>query len=83
MTHPTLTPRGFQTELAALAERLRHHVEQHVPGFSTQPEEQARRQHRARREFHFFAKTYFPHYISKQDSVLHTYLVPDRNFSKH
>lgn len=74
MTHPTLTPKGFQTELAALAERLRRHVERHVPGFSTEPEVQTRRQQRARREFQYFAKTYFPHYISPHDSVLHTYL---------
>ncbi|MEO5363740.1 MAG: phage terminase large subunit [Magnetococcus sp. DMHC-8] len=74
MTHPALTPRGFQTELAALAERLRRHVAQHVPGFSTRPEEQTRRRQRADRELQFFARTYFPHYISRHDSVLHTYL---------
>ncbi|MBF0462933.1 MAG: phage terminase large subunit [Magnetococcales bacterium] len=74
MTHPTLTPKGFQTELAALAERLRRHQEQNLPGFSTQSAEQTRRQRRARKEFHYFAKTYFPHYISRHESVLHTYL---------
>ncbi|MEO5355227.1 MAG: phage terminase large subunit [Magnetococcus sp. XQGC-1] len=74
MTHPKLTPRAFQTELAALAAELRRHVERHVPGFSTEPEVQRRRQRRARKEFQYFAKTYFPHYISRHDSVLHTYL---------
>ncbi|MEO5341656.1 MAG: phage terminase large subunit [Magnetococcus sp. MYC-9] len=74
MTPPVLTPKGFQTELAALAERLRRHVEQNVPGFSSQPEVQRRRQRRARKEFQYFAKTYFPHYISRHDSLLHTYL---------
>ncbi|MBF0161759.1 MAG: phage terminase large subunit [Magnetococcales bacterium] len=74
MTASTLTPKHFQAELAALAARLRQQVERHVPGFSTQADEQSRRQQRALKEFQFFAKTYFPHYISRHDSLLHTYL---------
>ena len=74
MTHPTLTPKAFQTELTGLAAQLRRHIELNVSGLGSQPEEQMRRQRRARKEFQYFAKTYFPHYISRHDSVLHTYL---------
>ena len=74
MTHPTLTPKAFQAELAILAGRLRHLIDMHVSGLGSGQEACARRQARARKEFQFFAKTYFPHYISKHDSVLHTYL---------
>lgn len=74
MPHPTLTPKEFQAELNTLAGKLRYFTEMHISGLGVTPEEKSRRQTRARKEFQFFAKTYFPHYISRHDSVLHTYL---------
>ena len=74
MTHPTLTPKEFQAQLAELSEKLRSFTKMHVSGLGTNPETMRRRQARARKELRFFAKTYFPHYISRHDSVLHTYL---------
>lgn len=74
MTHPTLTPKGFQVEVAALAEHVRLLADMQRSGLPFTPEETVRRQARARKELHYFAKTYFSHYISQHDSVLHTYL---------
>ena len=74
MTHPTLTAKEFRAELSALSTKLRHFTEMHVSGLGASPEEGERRQTRARKEFQFFAKTYFPHYISRHDSDLHRYL---------
>ena len=74
MRHSTLTAKGFQAELATLSEKLRYFNDMHTSGLGTGPEEKVQRQARAKEEFHYFAKTYFPHYISQHDSVLHTYL---------
>ncbi|MBF0095753.1 MAG: phage terminase large subunit [Magnetococcales bacterium] len=75
MTHPNSTQiKRFRSDLTALAERLRQQNEYENTGLSTHPEERQRRTQRAQREFRFFAKTYFPHYISSHDSLLHSYL---------
>ncbi|WP_130471080.1 phage terminase large subunit [Candidatus Magnetaquicoccus inordinatus] len=70
----TLPVKRFRSELAALATRLRQHSEDEAIGLSRVPADRQRRLQRAKREFRFFAKTYFPHYISPHDSQLHTYL---------
>ncbi len=75
MTHSTsLAGKRFQSAVTDLAQRLRQQAERQAIGLSTDPEEQIRRIRRAHREFRFFAKTYFPHYLSAHDSLLHTYL---------
>lgn len=58
-------------EKADAAKRL---IEAEVDGFSTNPAESARRVSRAKDDLRFFAKTYFPHYVTGPESVLHTWL---------
>ncbi len=66
--------RQFKQDLAALSAMLRTKIEAEVSGFAVDSATTARRRKRAIRDFRYFAKTYFPHYISKRDSVLHKYL---------
>lgn len=74
MTHPILTSRGFQEDLADLAKQLKQFIESGVTGLSSNPASIKRRRLKSEKQFQYFAKTYFPHYISQHDSVLHTYL---------
>ena len=66
--------KAFQQEVQRLAEGLRQRIEAEVAGFSADPKKAANRSARAKQNFRYFCKTYFPHYISRHDSVLHTWL---------
>ena len=74
MTPPELTPKRFQDDLTVLANQLKQTIEARVAGFDPGPAASGVRRARASKNFRFFAKNYFPHYISSHDSVLHEYL---------
>lgn len=69
-----LTRKEFLNDLAQLAEACRRDIEAQVEGFSPDAEAQAARKARAAAEFDFFCRTYFPHYIKAEPSLLHKYL---------
>jgi predicted phage terminase large subunit-like protein len=69
-----LSPKEFKQNLASLARELRAQIEAEVSGFATDPAAQAVRQRRAGADFAFFAKTYFPHYVQHEPSLLHAWL---------
>ncbi len=69
-----LSSKTFSAELAKLAVQLRADIEARVEGFAIDPLASARRRKRAMGDFGFFAKTYFPHFTSRHQSVLHKYL---------
>ncbi|MEO5332376.1 MAG: phage terminase large subunit [Magnetococcus sp. YQC-5] len=64
----------FQENVAALGARLRDEIEDQVAGFADGVEAITQRREQTGKSLRFFAKTYFPHYISQYDSVLHTWL---------
>ena len=68
--------KAFLDELAQLASAFRTRVEAEVSGFSPDPEAIAERRALAMADdgFEFFARTYFPHYVTKANSALHNYL---------
>lgn len=70
----------FGDELTALQARLRQTIDAEVDGFDTDAKARLARIRDARDPvtgFEFFAKTYFPHYIKKPKSILHTRLYED------
>ena len=69
-----LTSRQFTQNLTAFAESLRAQIESEVDGFPTDPKAQQARTQRAHKDFEFFCRTYFPHYIEHSNSLLHDYL---------
>ncbi|MBF0283599.1 MAG: phage terminase large subunit [Magnetococcales bacterium] len=69
-----VAPKSFLQGLAELAEGLRRKIEAGVSGFSDDPAASAQRRRQAETDFRFFAKTYFPHYVSSSESVLHSWL---------
>lgn len=64
----------FVAAMAALAADLRLEIENKVDGFSPDPEAQRLRIERARTDFGFFCKTYFPHYVTSAASGFHQWL---------
>ncbi len=64
----------FLDDLARFAGQFRQQIEASVDGFN--PDQAAREQRRTRAwdDFEFFARTYFPHYVTKANSRLHDYL---------
>ncbi len=71
MNHADPPSSPFQDDLAVLAEQLKDFISERVPGFDAGPEAIDQRRQRALAGFRYFAKTYFPHYVSEHDSVLH------------
>lgn len=69
-----LTKKGFLEDLKNLAEGFRRDIEAQVEGFDPGGEAQAARRDRARGDFAFFAREYFPHYIKAEPSTLHQWL---------
>ncbi len=66
--------REFLEGLRALAGDLRQQIEAKVAGFDPDPVAMAARQARAAEDFAFFCRTYFPHYVTGDPSLLHEYL---------
>jgi predicted phage terminase large subunit-like protein len=69
-----LTRKGFLDDLRQLAEGFRRDIEAQVEGFDPGAGAQAERQARAREDFGFFCREYFPHYIKDEPSTLHAWL---------
>lgn len=66
--------RAFLASIGELAESFRERIDSDLDGFSLAPADVASRQTQAHASFEFFCRTYFPHYITKANSVLHDYL---------
>ncbi|MBF0444089.1 MAG: phage terminase large subunit [Magnetococcales bacterium] len=74
MKYAKITNKQFQEKLNNLSERLKESIEKEVTGLDCGIKVTKKRVEEGRNNFRFFAKTYFPHYISQHDSTLHTYL---------
>ncbi|MFW2439112.1 MAG: phage terminase large subunit [Arenicellales bacterium] len=66
----------FLKQLSAFAAEQRQMIEAMVSGFSTDPKASEKRRKNAIADFHFFATTYFPHYIKKEggESIFHKFV---------
>ncbi|MBI3712605.1 MAG: phage terminase large subunit [Burkholderiales bacterium] len=69
-----LNKKDFLNEIAALAGQFRLQIEAECDGFDPDPQESLRRVAKARQDYEYFARTYFPHYIKHENAVLHDYL---------
>lgn len=69
-----LNSRSFKAEIVKLGEAFRRKIEADVSGFATDPAASAKRQKQAAQSLAFFAKTYFPHFVTSSQSRLHQYL---------
>lgn len=69
-----LSRKQFAQQLSELAAQFRQQIEAQVTGFSPDPAASRARLARADNDFEFFARTYFPHYVTKPNSRLHDYL---------
>ncbi|MBF0454551.1 MAG: phage terminase large subunit [Magnetococcales bacterium] len=74
MKQAKISNKQFQDKLTSLSERLKETIEREVTGLDSRPHIRQERIEKGKESFRYFAKTYFPHYISEHDSVLHTYL---------
>ena len=70
----TTSRRAFLDEIARYAGEFRQIIEAEVDGFDPDPAASRARRERAWKDFEFFARTYFPHYVKKANSRLHDYL---------
>lgn len=53
----------FEKELALLGEQIRQQIELECEAFDTDPAASCERREQASRDYGFFCKTYFPHYV--------------------
>ncbi len=60
--------------LADIAATLRRNIESEVDGFDPDPQALAARRGRAMKDYRYFSKTYFPHYVKHGEAALHSYL---------
>lgn len=58
-----LTPKQFEKSLAEYREGFVRNLEARCSGFDPDPAAAKRRRDKGRKEFEYFARTYFPHYI--------------------
>jgi len=70
----TTTRRAFLADIGKFAAEFRRQIEAEVDGFDPDPAAMQARRERAWNDFEFFARTYFPHYVTKANSRLHDYL---------
>jgi predicted phage terminase large subunit-like protein len=69
------TRREFEDALARLGEELRRQIELECEAFPTDPEASRKRAKRARDDYAYFCKTYFPHYVpTPHFSIFHRFL---------
>ena len=66
--------RAFLEEIGKLAQEFRIQIEAEVDGFDPDPAALTARRAQARKDYRFFARTYFPHYIKHAEAALHSYL---------
>lgn len=69
-----LKDKDFLSELRAYADEQRRLVEAECDGFATDHAARDMRCTRARNDFEFFCRTYFPHYVKSEASVFHRWL---------
>jgi predicted phage terminase large subunit-like protein len=69
-----LKDKDFLSELRAYADEQRRLVEAECDGFSTDHTARDLRRTRAKTDFEFFCRTYFPHYVKSEASVFHRWL---------
>ncbi|MCE7915409.1 MAG: hypothetical protein DYH15_12220 [Nitrosomonas sp. PRO4] len=68
------TQREFLKQIAELAAQFRTQIEAEVSGFAPDPAAKTQRRERAFKDYEFFARTYFPHYVKHENAALHDYL---------
>lgn len=66
--------KSFLEEVTRFAAEFRQIIEAEVAGFDPDPAASLVRRERAWNDFEYFARTYFPHYVKRANSVLHDYL---------
>lgn len=66
--------RAMVESLLDYAATLRSRIEAEVDGFAADPAATAARRARCAQSFETFCKTYFPHYVTRGNSILHDYL---------
>jgi predicted phage terminase large subunit-like protein len=64
----------FKAALSEIANAFRRQIEAGVDGFEADPQASRARVLRAQDDPFFFAKTYFPHYVKSDPSVVHTHM---------
>jgi len=65
----------FERELALLGEQIRNQIELECEAFATDPAESALRRNKAKVDYGFFCKTYFPHYVpTAHFSLFHQFI---------
>jgi predicted phage terminase large subunit-like protein len=69
-----LSQKAFLDGLRDLADGFRRDIEAQVDGFDPGAEAQAARKTRAKADFGYFCREYFPHYIKAEPSRLHEWL---------
>lgn len=74
MKLPKLSTKDFLRDLADFAQSQREAIEAAVDGFAPSETARAERVQRSKQDYSFFKRTYFPHYCSQPNSVLHDYL---------
>lgn len=83
------TRREFLKQIAGLAAQFRTQIEAEVDGFAPDAKARNERRQRAFKDYEFFARTYFPHYVKHANSALHDYLykrfpeIVDNNIGDH
>jgi len=68
------TRREFLESIGKLAAGFRQKIEAEVDGFAADAAAGVERRTRAQDDLEFFARTYFPHYVKRANSVLHDWL---------
>jgi predicted phage terminase large subunit-like protein len=66
-----LKDKDFLQELTAFADEQRRLVEAECDGFSTDHAARDLRATRAQKDYEFFCRTYFPHYVKSEPSLFH------------
>ncbi len=66
--------RAFLDDIGRFAAEFRQIIEAEVDGFDPDPDASRERRDRAWKDFEYFARTYFPHYIKSANSRLHEHL---------
>lgn len=73
-SHRRLTEKQFLEELQAFADEQRRLIDTHCSAFPTDYAARDRRATQAQRDLGFFARTYFPHYVTSGPSVFHRWV---------
>ncbi|MBF0401312.1 MAG: phage terminase large subunit [Magnetococcales bacterium] len=69
-----MTGKAFLSGMDRFAAEYRRKIEADVSGFASDPVASARRRKQTEQSLAFFAKTYFPHFVTSHQSLLHDWL---------